>query len=135
MLIDEPHPAIHTNTHEGMIIMAQFTTAQVAEKFDTTPRNLRKFLRADARNRDAADALPGKGARYSLEGKDLAPMKKRFKVWAAAEVQAKADRAAKAAEVAAVEVEADEVDEEPTAEDLAGEDPYDDADALVELDD
>ena len=87
--------------------MAQFTTAEVAAKFDTTPRTLRKFLRADARNRDAADTLPGKGSRYMLEGKDLAPMKKRFATWTKAEAEAKAARAIKAAEEAAAEVETD----------------------------
>ncbi len=91
--------------------MAQFSTAEVAVKFDTTPRTLRKFLRADARAAGQGDTLPGKGSRYSLEGKDLAPMRKRFKAWTAAEAEARAARAAKAAEEAtdAVEVD-DEVD-------------------------
>lgn len=67
--------------------MAQFTTAQVAEKFETTPRTLRKFLRADAKAQGTADSLPGKGARYGIEGKSLAPLKKRFTAWS--EAQAK----------------------------------------------
>lgn len=87
--------------------MAQFTTAEVADKFGTTPRTLRKFLRADARANGNADSLPGKGSRYSLEGKDLASMKKRFTTWTAAEAQARAERAAKAAEEATAEVETD----------------------------
>lgn len=74
--------------------MAQFTTAQVAEKLDTTPRTLRKFLRSDARTRGAVDSLPGKGSRYAIEGKDLAPLKKRFTAWVEAQ-------AAQAAEVEA----------------------------------
>lgn len=65
--------------------MAQFTTAQVAEKLSTTPRNLRKFLRADAKNRDAVDTLPGKGSRYMIEGRDLAGLKKRFAAWTEAQ--------------------------------------------------
>lgn len=88
--------------------MAQFTTAEVAEKFETTPRTLRKFLRADARSNGQGDTLPGKGSRYSLEGKDLAPMRKRFKAWTAAEAEARAARAAKAAEEATAEVEVDD---------------------------
>lgn len=77
--------------------MAQFTTTEVAEKFETTPRTLRKFLRSDARSRNAADSLPGKGSRYAIEGKDLAPMRKRFAAWQVAQAQEKAERAAKAA--------------------------------------
>ena len=73
--------------------MAQFTTAEVAEKFGTTPRTLRKFLRADARGRNAADSLPGKGSRYAIEGKDLAPLKKRFGAWQVAQAEAAKARA------------------------------------------
>lgn len=93
--------------------MAQFTTSEVAEKFETTPRTLRKFLRSDARNRDAVDTLPGKGSRYMLEGKDLKSMQSRFKKWQAAEAEARAERAARKAEEATAEVEAtdDEVTE------------------------
>ena len=80
--------------------MAQFTTAEVADKFGTTPRTLRKFLRADARGRNAADSLPGKGSRYALEGKDLAPMRKRFNAWQVAQAEARAERAAQAAQEA-----------------------------------
>ena len=90
--------------------MAQFTTAEVAEKFETTPRTLRKFLRADARANDRADALPGKGSRYMIEGKELAPLRKRFKTWTAAEAEARAARAAKAAEVAAEAIEVEDTE-------------------------
>ena len=76
-----------------MIIMAQHTTAEVAEKFGTTPRTLRKFLRADARGRNAADSLPGKGSRYAIEGKDLAGLKKRFGAWQVAQAEAAKARA------------------------------------------
>lgn len=94
--------------------MAQFTTTEVAEKFGTTPRTLRKFLRADARANDAADALPGKGSRYAIEGKDLTKMKSRFKKWHDAEAKARAERIAeKAKQVAEVEeTDADELDAE-----------------------
>jgi hypothetical protein len=73
------------NRNQGDEVMAQFTTTQVAEKFDTTPRTLRKFLRSDARARNAADSLPGKGSRYGIEGKDLAQLKKRFTAWVEAQ--------------------------------------------------
>jgi predicted transcriptional regulator len=81
-----------------MIIMAQFTTAEVAEKFGTTPRTLRKFLRADARANGQGDTLPGKGSRYAIEGKALAPLKKRFAAWQVAQAEAAAKRAAEALE-------------------------------------
>lgn len=105
--------------------MAQFTTAEVAEKFDTTPRTLRKFLRADARSKDAADTLPGKGSRYAIEGKDLAGLKKRFATWQVAQAEERKARADKAVEAAKVEAEVeDEVqdldDMEPTDADLEG---------------
>lgn len=93
-----------------MIQMAQFTTIEVAEKFETNPRTLRKFLRADARANEATDTLPGKGSRYAIEGKQLAGLRKRFNAWQAAEAQARADRAAKAAEDAQEVADADEVD-------------------------
>lgn len=55
------------------------TTAQIATEFDTTPRTLRKFLRA-------SDMGVGKGSRYALPGtkRDLAAMRKRFDAWIAA---------------------------------------------------
>lgn len=102
-----------------MITMTQFTTTEVAEKFETTSRTLRKFLRADARAAGKGDTLPGKGSRYAIEGKDLASMRKRFKTWQAAEAQARKERAEKAAAEAEAQVETDDEVEEPTDEDLA----------------
>ena len=100
--------------------MAQFTTAEVAEKFDTTPRTLRKFLRADARAKDAADSLPGKGSRYAIEGKDLAGLKKRFATWQVAQAEERKARAEKAVEAATEVEEIEDLDDmEPTDEDLA----------------
>lgn len=111
---------------EGMIKMTQFSTAEVAEKLDTTPRTLRKFLRADAKANGTADSLPGKGSRYAIEGKEVAPLKRRFKVWQAAEAEARKVRAEKAAAEAQDAVEVDETDAEvepggPTPEELAAE--------------
>ena len=92
--------------------MAQFTTAQVAEKFDTNARTLRKFLRADAKAQGTADALPGKGSRYAIEGKALAPMKKRFAAWQVAQAEerkARAEKAVEEAQDAAEEITDEEV--------------------------
>lgn len=87
--------------------MATLNTTELAEKLDTTPRTLRKFLRADARANDRADDLPGKGSRYAIEAKQVAPLKKRFAKWSAEQAEMKAQRAAEAAAEAAAEVEGD----------------------------
>lgn len=92
--------------------MAQFTTAQVAEKFDTTPRTLRKFLRADARANDAGDTLPGKGSRYAIEGSQLKGLRSRFNAWQVEQAKERAARAAKAADEAQNAADAPEVEVE-----------------------
>lgn len=96
--------------------MAQFSTAEVAAKFSTDPRTLRKFLRADARSKDNADSLPGKGARYAIEGKDLKSLQSRFTKWTAAEATARAERAAAKAQEANDAAEGPEDDEEVEVE-------------------
>jgi len=62
--------------------MAQFTAAQVAEKFDTTPREVRKFLRSVA-DPDTFPA-PGRGGKWLIEGRQIAPLKAKFRAWAKA---------------------------------------------------
>jgi hypothetical protein len=89
-----------------MIDMATLTTTEVAEKFGTTPRTLRKFLRADARAADKGDTLPGKGSRYALEAKALKGLQSRFTKWQAAEAAARAARAQEAADAAQAEADA-----------------------------
>lgn len=86
--------------------MAQFTTAEVAEKLETTPRTLRKFLRADAKANEVE--TPGKGSRYTIEGKDLNGLKSRFKTWSAAQAEEKAKRAAEKAAEAKAEANSEE---------------------------
>lgn len=80
-----------------MIAMATITTTDLATELATTTRTLRKFLRSDARSRGAGDSLPGKGSRYAIERRDVKGLAKRFTTWQAVEAQARADRAAKAA--------------------------------------
>lgn len=95
------------------------TTAQVAEALDTTPRELRKFLRADAHANGKGDTLPGKGSRYALPGdkRSLAAMAKKFIKWQEVQADAKAARdEAKRIETEAV-TEVDDTDE-PTEADL-----------------
>ena len=81
--------------------MATLNTAQVAEKLDTTPRELRKFLRASAKDAGTTDALPGKGKRYALEAKSVPALKKQYAEWVAA----------RAAQVSTDEVAENEVTE------------------------
>lgn len=117
-----------------MIKMTTYTTAEVAEKLETTPRTLRKFLRADAKERNTTDSLPGKGSRYALAGKEIAPLKKRFTKWQAAEAVARKERAEKAAAEAEAAVENDseepaedaEEEVEPSTDELAEIDALDD---------
>lgn len=96
-----------TDTPKGMIQMATLNTTELAEKFETTPRTLRKFLRADARAAGKGDELPGKGSRYSIEAKSVAPLKKRFTAWSAEQAKLRAERAEQAAAEAADAVETD----------------------------
>jgi hypothetical protein len=91
------------------------TTAELAEEFNTTPRTLRKFLRADARGRNAADSLPGKGGRYTIERRAVKGLKGRFAKWQADEAARRAEIAQKVADdaKARIEDEAPETDETP----------------------
>ncbi len=54
------------------------TTTEVATAIDTTPRTLRKFLRAEGQG-------VGKGSRYALPStkRDLTALSKRFEEWTA----------------------------------------------------
>lgn len=65
-------------------------TTELAAELNTTPRNLRKFLRSDARAAD--QPIAGKGSRWTIEPKKVPAMRKRFTAWQAAQVEAKAKR-------------------------------------------
>jgi len=73
-----------------MIIMATLTTNEIAADLNTTPRTLRKFLRADAKAQGAT--TPGKGSRYAIEKRDMRALRTRFNKWVAAN-EAKANDA------------------------------------------
>lgn len=72
---------------------ATITTAELAAELDTTPRTLRKFLRAEGEG-------VGKGSRYALPAtkRDIASLGKKFAKWTEAQEAAKAAKAAKATE-------------------------------------
>lgn len=57
------------------------TAKEVATRFETDARTLRKFLRADAKALEAE--TPGKGSRYAIEAKSLRSLRKRFDAWVA----------------------------------------------------
>lgn len=86
-----------------MIVMANINTQDFASQLGTDPRTVRKYLRSIT----PKDEQPGKGSRWVLDGnkKSITSHKKRFNEWHAAQLQAAADRAAKAAEEATQEVE------------------------------
>jgi hypothetical protein len=66
-------------------MMKMMTTTELAADFDTTPRELRKFLRSDASGIESV----GKGSRYSLPStkREVASLRKRFDAWGAAKAQ------------------------------------------------
>lgn len=108
--------------------MATITTAELATALDTTPRELRKFLRSD----DSGIEGVGKGKRYSLPGtkREVAALQKRYTAWAASQAEAKA---ARKAALEAAEAEIPTAPEETDA-DTEGE-PTDEALAAIELED
>lgn len=83
-----PHDMIllsinRSNRPKGMIIMtATATTATIAAEFDTTPRELRKFLRSTASGIESV----GKGSRYALPStkREMLALRKKFDAWNAA---------------------------------------------------
>lgn len=83
--------------------MATMTPAEFAETVNSTGREVRKFLRSET----PKDQQPGKGSRWSLKGdkKSVTAMTKRFHAWKKAQLEAAAERAAKAAEEISDEVE------------------------------
>lgn len=68
--------------------MATITPKELALRFDTDARTVRKFLRSDA----GYDAKVGKGQRWAIEAKDVRSLKTRFTKWIAANEEAKAKK-------------------------------------------
>lgn len=57
--------------------MATLTPKEIAVKFDSDPRTVRKFLRSEG-------TRVGKGNRHAVESKSLKSLQKRFDAWIAA---------------------------------------------------
>lgn len=55
------------------------TPKEIAQKFATDPKTLRKFLRKDAKNNGTEN--PGKGARWAIPATSLKSLQKRFDAW------------------------------------------------------
>ena len=80
--------------------MATINIATLATTLDTDPRTARKFMRAIT----PADAHPGKGSRWAIEKREVAPLKRKFAKWVA-EVEARRASREVAAEGVEGEVE------------------------------
>lgn len=78
--------------------MATLTPKEIAVKFDTDARTVRKFLRSEG-------TRVGKGHRHAIDSKSLKSLAKRFDAWNAARAAAKDADATDADEV----TEGDEV--------------------------
>lgn len=76
-------------------------TTEFAAELNTTPRNARKFLRAEARSNDLP--IPGKGSRWDIAKKDMPKLRRRFAAWTKAQDEDRAKRLAAKAEAAANE--------------------------------
>jgi hypothetical protein len=65
------------------------TTTELATTFDTTPRELRKFLRSEASGIESV----GKGSRYALPSskRDVTALGKRFTAWSEAKATKSTD--------------------------------------------
>lgn len=100
---------------------APATTATIAAALDTTPRELRKFLRSQSMG-------VGKGSRYALPNTkaSLAKMRKDFDTWTSADAAKRAAKAAttppvsliKAGAVSVQEIDFTDADDAPEADDL-----------------
>lgn len=64
------------------------TPKDVAEKFGTDSKTLRRFLR-----KQRPDAKPGQGGRWEIPAADVAKLKKQFTAWTKAETERKAEAA------------------------------------------
>ena len=81
---------------KGITQMATLTPKELAVRFDSDARTVRKFLRSE-------DIRVGKGHRHAIESKQVKSLQKRFDAWIA-------EKATKAATDAIDAVEEDEVE-------------------------
>lgn len=67
------------------------TPKELATRFETDARTIRKFLRKDAEVNGTE--TPGKGSRWEIEAKQVRSLQKRFSAWVA-ETQAASEEPA-----------------------------------------
>jgi hypothetical protein len=90
------------------------TVADLSDKLSTDPRTARKFLRSIT----PRDEQPGKGARWGIEARRVASLRKQFTKWSTEQEAKRNAREAKKAE--AIDAPIDEaIDLEPTDAELA----------------
>ena len=63
------------------------TASELATELETTPREIRKFLRSVT----PKDDQPGKGSRWNIEGKQLRTLRSQHAKWVAAQEAKKAE--------------------------------------------
>lgn len=61
------------------------TPKELAQRFETDPRTVRKFLRS----KDGMNARVGKGQRWEIEARTVKSLQKRFTSWNAAQIEAR----------------------------------------------
>lgn len=88
-MIESMHRIARGDSGLEIIMTATATTTEIAAELDTTPRELRKFLRSEGSGIESV----GKGARYSLpsNARSIAALKKRFIAWQESNASATAD--------------------------------------------
>jgi len=59
--------------------MSALTPKELAERFDSDPRTVRKFLRSDAKVNGTE--TPGKGSRWEIDSRTVRSLQKRFNSW------------------------------------------------------
>lgn len=110
------------------------TPAELALELNTDAKTCRRFLRSS----QGLDTKVGKGHRWAIEAKQVRGLKSRFTKWAAADAEAKANRAAaKATEAKALAAEAPDENEVleiegPTDDDLLA---LEAGDEMIDLED
>lgn len=88
--------------------MATLTPKELAVRFDSDARTIRKFLRSE-------DIRVGKGHRHAIEAKQVKSLQKRFDAWIEAKGSKDADDAIEEVEVEATDTDMIEEDQDTDA--------------------
>jgi hypothetical protein len=94
-----------------------FTPAEIATRFQTDAKTLRRFLRASAKDGWMSERdykAPGKGARWAIKGAHLNSLRGQFNTWLKDQEAARAARQEAASEAPADPAESQLAEEELT---------------------